>query len=156
MAATAGKNARLRRGERFIRADYRRVFAEGKSFPSHYFVAWILIPPNAQVVSSAVADEEVSIPQPHPSLPVAKLGVVVSRRTFPLAIQRNRAKRLLREAFRHSKVCIPDGVFILLIGRHNLINPSTTSRNVAHDLRRFLRKSGFDDPSPSLRESHAL
>jgi ribonuclease P protein component len=59
-------------------AKYKRVFDRGRSLKGRCFVAWWK--------TSADADR--------------MAGVVVSKKTFRLAVDRNRAKRLLREAFR--------------------------------------------------------
>lgn len=124
MARPGETDARLRRGERFRRAEYRRAFAEGKSFPSRSFVGWIL---------AAGRDA----PEP------PKLGVVVSRRTFPLSVERSRAKRLMREAFRLSKGCVGDGVMVLLIGRRRLVAEGVKAAAVAQEFRSFCRKCGI-------------
>ena len=121
--ATCGGDARLRRGERFVRADYRRTFAEGKSFPSRSFVAWVL------------ETEEPDAP--------ARLGVVVSKRTFPLSVERNRAKRLMREAFRRSKGYFGKGRWILLIGRRRITGVGVTGAAVTQEFRSFCRKAGL-------------
>lgn len=120
MATPGGADARLRRGERFMRADYRRAFAEGKSFPSRSFVGWIV---------RADGDGP------------ARLGVVVSKRTFPLSVERSRARRLMREAFRQSKGEIAGGVWLLLIGRRRLAK--STSRDVTRELRAFYGRNGI-------------
>lgn len=125
MARPGGTDARLRRGERFLRADYRRAFAEGKSFPSRSFVGWIL------------GMDGGAAPEP------PKLGVVVSRRTFPLSVERNRAKRLMREAFRLSKGCVGDGAMVLLIGRRRLVANGVKAAAVAQEFRSFCRKCGI-------------
>ena len=59
-------------------AKYKRIFDRGRSVKGRLLVAWRL--------SSPDADREA--------------GVVVSKKTFHDAVDRNRAKRLMREAFR--------------------------------------------------------
>lgn len=113
---------RLRRSERFARADYSRVFDEGKSFPSRYFVLWVL--PFDETVPS-------------------KLGTVVSKKTFPLAVQRNRARRLMREAYRLSKSCVADGHWILLLGRRRIVDDRTGRDDVLRDFKIACRKAGL-------------
>jgi len=59
-------------------AKYRRVFDRGRSVKGRLLVAWHLESPGAD----------------------RKAGVVVSKKSFHDAVDRNRAKRLMREAFR--------------------------------------------------------
>lgn len=40
-------------------------------------------------------------------MPAARLGLVVSKRALPSAVQRNRAKRVLRETFRQRRWELP-------------------------------------------------
>lgn len=57
---------------------YKNVFDRGRSIRARLFVAWRLETPDAD----------------------RKAGVVVSKKSFHDAVDRNRAKRLLREAYR--------------------------------------------------------
>ena len=59
-------------------AKYKRVFDRGRSVKGRLLVAWRF--------SSPDADQQA--------------GVVVSKKTFHDAVNRNRAKRLMREAYR--------------------------------------------------------
>lgn len=111
----------LPRRERFVRADYRRVFDEGKSFPSRYFVLWVLRLPSGN----------------------GSVGTVVSKKTFPLAVQRNRARRLMREAYRHMKGNVAPGCMLLMLGRRRIVDAGTSSGDVLKDFSIACRKAGI-------------
>ena len=49
-----------------------------------------------------------------------RVGVVVSKRTFRWAVDRNHAKRLLRETFRLSRHKLKPGVSVILIARSGM------------------------------------
>jgi ribonuclease P protein component len=59
-------------------ALFQRVFAEGREAPGRFLVVWVSRAPDAG----------------------RRLGVVATKRTFHDAVDRNRAKRLIRESFR--------------------------------------------------------
>ena len=59
-------------------ARYKRIFDRGRSVKGRLLVAWHLESPDADRMA----------------------GVVVSKKSFHEAVDRNRAKRLMREAFR--------------------------------------------------------
>ena len=67
------KDARLRKS-----AEFRLVYSEGKRFEGRLVTVFVL----------------------PTELPQHRLGITASRKMSRLAVKRNRAKRLLREAFR--------------------------------------------------------
>ncbi len=77
---------------------------------------------------------------PDPSRDRARLGIIASRRVGA-AVQRNRAKRLLREAFRRSGSRIPAGMDLVAVAR----NPIAKAR--LEDVER-----AFRDTFPGKKE----
>ena len=81
-----------------------------------------------------------------------RLGLSVSRRRVRLAADRNRIKRLIREAFRLSKAELPPGVDLIVLPR----NPKITYDQVraslpalARDAARRLRKARPNPAKPA-------
>ena len=74
---------------------YKRIFAEKRSVYGRTLVMWVTRGSDAG----------------------RRAGVVVSKRTFRRAVDRNRAKRLLREAFRLSRHQMPPDIDVILIAR---------------------------------------
>jgi ribonuclease P protein component len=81
-------------------ARYRRVFDRGRSIKGRLLVAWRLESPDAD----------------------RQAGVVVSKKSFHDAVDRNRAKRLMREAFRLlvKEGLAPEKTEWVLVGRASL------------------------------------
>jgi ribonuclease P protein component len=77
------------RDRRLLRAaDYRRVFADPVKCSDRYFTLLA----RAQDVDHSS----------RPSRPGARLGLAISRKCAPKAVDRNRIKRLVRESFRRA------------------------------------------------------
>ena len=70
-------------------------------------------PPSADASSSPAA-------LPEKKLAPARLGVVASRSAVGNAVQRARAKRRLREVFRHHQTLVPAVHDLLLVARNSL------------------------------------
>jgi ribonuclease P protein component len=99
-------------------ARYKRVFDRGRSIKGRLLVAWRL--------GAADADRQA--------------GVVVSKRSFHDAVDRNRAKRLMREAFRLlvKEGAAPANTEWVLIGRASL--RGKTCEDVERELRWVFRQ----------------
>jgi ribonuclease P protein component len=91
---------RTKRGRLSRSAEFERVYRQGRSHGSRHFVLHAF--PREQT-SSQPADGP-------------RLGVSVSRKVGG-AVDRNRVKRLLREAFRAEAGALPDDVDVVIVAR---------------------------------------
>ncbi len=85
------------RGVRLVSNEYRQVFARNTRVAGRYWVIWF-----ARIEGATGG---------------ARFGLIASRRTFHLAVARNRARRCMRETFRLNRHCLIDGVWLVLIAR---------------------------------------
>ena len=92
-------------------AKYKRVFESGRVLKGRLMSAWVLRHPDAG----------------------RKAGVVVSKKCFHDAVDRNRAKRIMREAFRLLADELPPDADWVLVGRSSLKGRRTA--DVAAELR---------------------
>ncbi len=98
-------------------SKYKAVFAEKTSFYGQTLVIWVAITPDAG----------------------RRAGVVVSKRTFRRAVDRNRAKRLMREAFRLSRHRLKPDVALILIARGGIAGKRC--QDVKIDFERICRRA---------------
>ena len=92
-------------------AKYKSVFDAGRVLRGRLMSAWVVRHPDAG----------------------RKAGVVVSKKSFHDAVDRNRAKRIMREAFRLSVENVPEDSDWILVGRSSLSGKKTA--DVAAELR---------------------
>jgi len=71
-----------------------------------------------------------------------QLGVATSRRTLPAAVARNRARRLLREAFRTCRHILRPGARIILVARRRIIEDGTLE-TVSRDFNLLCSRAGI-------------
>lgn len=96
------------RAEQHLRREreIRAVREQGRRFDCRAFTVWW----TARATDAPSAD-------PAPEQPPARVCVIASRAAVGNAVQRNRAKRRLREVFRHQQHRVPAGCDLLLIAR---------------------------------------
>lgn len=81
-----------------------------------------------------------------------QLGITISKKTAPHAVDRNRVKRLVREAFRRAAHALPPGVAIVFIAKRQATD--LTQAEVDEQLARLLptirraARSGLSPRSP--------
>ena len=96
------------RAEQHLRRqlDFQHVRTHGRRHDCGAFMLWH--------ARQATAETDASPPK------AARLGVVASRAAVGNAVQRARAKRRLREVFRHHQELVPAGHDLLLVARNSL------------------------------------
>ena len=99
------------------RDDFRRVYEQGRKLQGRYFTAFVL-------------PSERERP---------RLGITTTRK-IGNAVERNRARRLLREAFRKNKWLVPRGVDIVINVKRSLAEASYG--DLEGDFITFLERAG--------------
>ena len=111
---------RLQRCKRLMPAAYEVVLDKKRAFQGR-FVVLCVGPP---------------VKRPH-----AQIGIITSRKALKTAVERNRARRLMREAFRTQQQKVKPGTRIILIGRRNLAAEGNLA-DVAYDFKMLCFRAG--------------
>jgi ribonuclease P protein component len=118
-------NAQFPRSARLLLSrDFQRVFNQKTNVVGKYMVVW-LGEGNATSL---------------------RLGVIASKRTFRRAVDRNRAKRLLREAFRLNRSRVEGSGDLVIIARRRILDVKCQA--VEKELLWLLKKSGITKVPP--------
>ena len=102
------------RAEQHLRrqADIRHVREAGRRYDCGCLTVWWVERRPAEVSSGASAGVK--------TVQGPRVAVIASRAAVGSAVQRNRAKRRMREAFRHHQQGIPAAIDLLMIARASL------------------------------------
>ena len=111
-------------------SKYKAVFAEKRSFYGQTLTIWVARMPDAG----------------------RRAGVIVSKRNFHRAVDRNRAKRLMREAFRLCRHRLEPGVDVILIARSGIADKKCP--DVMKDLERVCCRARVWQRTPSGDGAH--
>ncbi|MDD5705740.1 MAG: ribonuclease P protein component [Kiritimatiellae bacterium] len=118
-AAPVDSDLRLPRARRLSPAGYRATFDEGRAFTGRLQVLWVR--------KGAACRGQV--------------GAVASKRALHLAVARNRARRLLREAYRLNRPRLQGGVDVVLVARTRIAKAKYSE--VAEEFQRLCRQAGI-------------
>jgi ribonuclease P protein component len=105
--------------------DFRDVREKGRRLDCGGFTLWYYQrPATAPAPEEAPVADEIA-PPVHPARPVRvisgpRVGVIASTAAVGGAVLRNRAKRRLREVFRHQQQLVPAEYDLLMVARHSL------------------------------------
>jgi ribonuclease P protein component len=110
---------------------FRQVFDGGRNAVGRYMVMWV---------------------RGGTGTPL-RLGVVATRRTFRRSVDRSRAKRLLREAFRLNHHRLRDEGDLVLVGRRRILDAdrATVERDFVHLADKLGLRAAEADPGTGER-----
>lgn len=99
------------------RSEFRRVYNEGRKMQARYFTAFVLMNSHQQ----------------------PRIGITVTRKVGK-SVQRNRARRLVREVFRKNKLLVPPGVDMVINVKQLLVDARYS--DLEEDFSTFLKRIG--------------
>jgi len=119
-ASSPAPDRRLTRDRRLVRSPlFKEAFDTGRKFPGRFMVMWIRESPDTGL----------------------RAGVVAAKKSFPKAVERSRAKRLLREAFRLNRFRLIEGRDLVLLARRSILDAKCAQ--VEADLMALVGKAGI-------------
>ncbi len=127
-AATFPRRARL-----LTPGQFKGVLAQGRRISAALFRLQVRAPCGGSDENGADA------------VSIARLGITVSKRVSPLAVRRNRIKRLVREGFRRQRAQLPPGDYVLQAQR---AAATATSEAIRAELDGLWRRAGALKPEP--------
>jgi ribonuclease P protein component len=108
------------------RRQFVQVYEQGKKAAGRHVVAFAL-----------------SRDEPDPTSAEGPVVGYVASRKVGDSVRRNRAKRLLRAGFRPLRERLPAGLWIVLVARAALAEPTARSHDVTRELESLLGRMGF-------------
>ena len=94
---------KLTRASRILKlSEYRTIFENGKMVKNKYW----------QIIAQNVRDDR------------ARLGIIVSKKIYNLAVDRNRLKRIVKEVFRLEQNNFKNWCFIVMVKKSKLTQNS--------------------------------
>ncbi|QHI68186.1 ribonuclease P protein component [Tichowtungia aerotolerans] len=110
----------LSRQQRLVKASlFREAFAQKKSFVGRFMVIWLRQGEGASL----------------------RLGVVSSKKVSNRAVDRNRARRILRAVYREHRPEFGGAVDVVIIARRNIL--SASHEDVEKEMLRLAGKAGL-------------
>jgi ribonuclease P protein component len=102
--------------------DFRDAREKGRRLDCGGFTLWYYQRPAAPsaLIEPSSANQNAAAPRPVRAFIGPRVGVIASTAAVGCAIERNRAKRRLREVFRHQQQLVPADYDLLMVARHSL------------------------------------
>ena len=131
---SSGLDRRLSRTQRLTRSSlFSETFAQNRKWVGRCMVLWLRSGEGASL----------------------RLGVITSRKVHLRANRRNRARRLLREAYRHLRPWFSGDFDVILVGRRAILDADRGE--ILRELLRLARKAGLiTDENLKLAERDGL